>query len=49
MTAALKWLLEAIELLFSLSAFLILLFFFVMFIVLAAKKIKEVWKNDRDE
>lgn len=49
MIAALKWLFEAVLLLFGLSAFLLLLYAIVVFTVVAAKKIKEVWKDDGTE
>lgn len=49
MIAALKWLFEALLLLLGLGVFLLLLYCLVVFVVAAAKKIKEVWKDDRNK
>lgn len=49
MIAALKWLLDAIAFLIGLGVFMLLLYAIVVFTVVAAKKIKEVWKDDGTE
>lgn len=49
MIAALKWLLDAIAFLIGLGVFLLLLYCLAVFVAAAAKKIKEVFKHDRNE
>lgn len=49
MIAALKWLFEALLLLLGLVVFMFLLYCLAVFVVAAAKKIKEVWKDDRNK
>lgn len=49
MMAALKWLLDAIAFLLGLGVFMLLLYALTVFVVEAAKKIKEVWKDDGTE
>lgn len=41
--------LTALVCLFSLAISLVLLFIIVAFVIIGAKKIKEVWKDDRTE